>query len=638
MPLPPADDPRPESPEAAPENALAEDDGLPPAPLVHRVLFWILGVYLIVIVFGVGALAATGNLDRLTRSTPQPEPEPEPEAEIVENAVFSFASMAEHPHQKYWTYLATVPENAAVNTSTAERLPAFHALLDLYRQRQSDDNFSLRIVDKRTMETLELYEMTEERAAYEASGVAEFDWYQIDRKRRTLTNQLVSKWVAKGVPRPDIGVRWGRRNQIVEARMRDMPFIGYEVRLAQMLGMSLLSTELGTVETFNSDRLVSSVGARGRYQMMPQNLRIYGLNQYDLKTTYGNTVAVYEEWHPLFSMVPSFMLMRGYINAVGHEIPGLSAYHTGPGNIFSLYRAYLDDAVASRDSFTTVMDAYVWGVTDGFEQVSKKTSFKTYSRGYIPSAYGALRVTETMDIDPSTTWEVMRLRMKSGTEMPLSELLDALKLADASLAWGGMDRSLTMYERFRRLNQHMDLPPASASDEGVPPEGNVVLRHSAAQAPVRFFLPIGAATRLREAGLDVIDPTDRFVFNSDTYRLQDGDITGADRAYAQLVEDIRWFGFTDDNRRRLFALVPQFEQLAEVTPSPFRTMQLTIIKQHKSVWQSRAFTKLSQSVALRLGDGTRPGTREARSLPEPTAVPAAPLTPLPGASAFRLGE
>ena len=37
----------------------------------------------------------------------------------------------------------------------------------------------------------------------------------------------------------------------------------------------------------------------------------------------------------------AFMIMRAYANTVGHEIPGLSAYNTGVGNIFNVCRLYL---------------------------------------------------------------------------------------------------------------------------------------------------------------------------------------------------------------------------------------------------------------------------------------------------------
>src|SRR5690606_13580260 len=162
----------------------------------------------------------------------------------------------------------------------------------------------------------------------------------------------------RGQPRGTVSARWGRANQVREARDAEAAYIVYEVGLARLLGLSLLSTEIGTVETFNEDTRVSSAGARGRDQMMPAVLRPHNINRYDLTTAAGNTISVAEEWHPLLTMEPAFATLRGYANAVGHEIPGLSAYHAGPGNIFRIYRLFME----SPSRFVrgaTVADAYI---------------------------------------------------------------------------------------------------------------------------------------------------------------------------------------------------------------------------------------------------------------------------------------
>ncbi len=84
---------------------------------------------------------------------------------------------------------------------------------------------------------------------YAATGVA--DWDAIDAMRGKWSSKLIGKYRRRGVPMEDIMVKWGRLNQVKEARVREEPFISYEIRLSQMLNLSLLSTELGTVETFN---------------------------------------------------------------------------------------------------------------------------------------------------------------------------------------------------------------------------------------------------------------------------------------------------------------------------------------------------------------------------------------------------
>src|SRR5690625_7425915 len=143
---------------------------------------------------------------------------------------------------------------------------------------------------------------------------------------------------------------------------------------------------------------MSSVGARSRYQMMPYLLRQNGIHHYTLRTASGSSVQVFEEWHPLLTLEPAFATLKGYINAVGHEIPGIAAYHTGPGNIFMVYRTFLDN-IPSVSSATSMADACLWAVTVGVDTVSQGTSFKPYSRGYVPSKYGALQATAETPID-----------------------------------------------------------------------------------------------------------------------------------------------------------------------------------------------------------------------------------------------
>ncbi len=104
-----------------------------------------------------------------------------------------------------------------------------------------------------------------------------------------------------GSPSENIVIRWGYANQTLEARERDSRYLTYEVNLARRLGLSVLATEIGTVETFNQDQLVSSVGARSRYQMMPDILRMFDVEQYSLPVASGGTVQVSEEQHPLLA-------------------------------------------------------------------------------------------------------------------------------------------------------------------------------------------------------------------------------------------------------------------------------------------------------------------------------------------------
>ncbi len=477
---------------------------------------------------------------------------------------------------------------------------AFRDFLGLYIQRQGeDDNFTLRVVDNRADELLEIHELNREDWKNRAPD-APWDWALVDEQRRRQTRALVDKYVDRGIPRKAVTVKWGRRNQVIEARMRELGYIEYEVRLAKLLGLSLLATETGTVETFNRDDLVSAAGARGRYQIMPFLLRLNDIHRYRLRTTAGNTIRVYEERHPLLTMETAFATIAGYRNAVGHEIPGLSAYHSGPGNIFMVYRTFLEEGGDFHTRESTVMDAYIWAITDGFDELSS-SSFRTHSRGYVASAYGSLRATESLPVDKAATLQVERVQLRDGERINLSRLLELLP--------AGADITETnAYDRFREHNPHFLLPERSESQPGVPPAGDVQLVSRSGRIPVRFFLPAGSIKTLFAAGFDGIDPEKTFHFGQDTYggapwpynsASDPSDafpVTVWDRRYDELVQEIARFGFTNENRERLAALTERFEILAREEPSFYRDMQLKIIRTHHRLWHSDVFDRLAAVV------------------------------------------
>ena len=188
----------------------------------------------------------------------------------------------------------------------------FRRFLDLFSVRQGqDDNFTIRFTDKRTHETLLIHELRAERAAHERTSTT--NWEALDLTRRAETTRLFDTYfLARGLTRNEVDVKWGRANQVAEAHERDVPFVQYELNLAQRYGFSLLTAEVGTVETFNQDHLVSTAGARSRYQMMPDVLRSVGLKRYTLRTASGARVDVMEERHPLLSMEGAYAVMRGY--------------------------------------------------------------------------------------------------------------------------------------------------------------------------------------------------------------------------------------------------------------------------------------------------------------------------------------
>jgi hypothetical protein len=515
--------------------------------------------------------------------------------------LFNFKALDLHPDRLYRPYVAGpvhTPDSSMVHVYTG-----FRQLIDLYETRQGiDDNFTIRVLDNRNNNVLEVYTMEDTKARFK-QGEA-FDWLDVDRRRRTETRRLVEKYVDQGVPKASVSVRWGRANQVVEARERETPYLEYEIKLAQYLGMSLLATEIGTVETFNTDQLVSQVGARSRYQMMPYLLRKNKIHHYQLSTDAGSRVRVFEEWHPLLTMEAAFTLMRGYINAVGHELPGLSAYHTGPYNIFKIYQLYLTKKGLEAQNPPSVVEAFMWGLTAGFDEVASTTSFKTNSRGYIPSVYGSLRAIDAVPIDTSQTLQMERVQLRPGAEILLRDLLQALE--DKPLRWGATHRSQSMYNRFRQLNPHFALPGVPDS-VGVPDGGNVRLRESVEGSLVRFFLPLGATAHLVAGNAGVLDGTATFRFDRKTFtRPPESERTVWDRQYDDLVRATSQFGFTGQNRMRLDSLTAQFRVLAEANPSHYRMSQLRVIETHRDGWRSERWDVLATTVAAAFGQSRVP--------------------------------
>jgi len=526
-------------------------------------------------------------------------PEPESEAGSSAKRAATLTDLASHPATKLSPYFP--PTSPASSTSNSHVLRQFHDLLNQYVKRQTrDDNFTIRVIDRRSDEVLDLFTLTDLRTSYRQG--ADLDWETVDEHRYEAMERLVDKHEDGGVPLDDIIVRWGRANQIAEAHERDRAYRTYERRLADYLGLSLLATEIGTVETFNQDHLVSTAGARSRYQMLPWILRKSGVTEYTLPTEGDAWLRVREERHPLLVLEPAFLLLRGYVNAVGHEIPGLSAYHAGPGNIFKLYRKYYT-ASGHLTPSATVADAYAWAVTEGFDTVSEGSSFGGDSRGYVPAAYGALVARNDQPINEPPSLRVARLQVRPGTSIPLRELLspiDSVRQSRRLVGWGPRADSGSTYDRFRALNPHFDLP--SSDDGDIPEAGNVRLISAVEGRAVRFFLPLDAPSVLRDAGIDAIDSTATFRFDGSTYAgPSSSQVTRWDREYQTLVDDINHFGFTPEHRDRLLRLHDRFETLAEQRPTRYRRRQLQIISTHRRLWMSGPWEDLADATRRAMG-------------------------------------
>ena len=529
----------------------------------------------------------------IVTTRPDPATLPLPES-------FTLLDLDNHPDKVHRAYTTAPLVSLGRTAIENDHLTDFRDLLNVYVYRQAvDDNFTVRVLDRRTSGLLERYTLEEKKQRFLETGVA--DWNEIDVYRSHISGRLIGKYRRRGIPMEEIMIKWGRQDQVKEARERDAPFIEYEIRLSQTLGLSLLSTELGTVETFNDDKLISTVGARGRYQIMPSMLRRYDIQTFTLRTSSGGVIDVREEWHPLLTMETAFTIIKGYTNAVGHEIPGISAYHTGPFNIFRIYNAYLTKQAASFHPSSTVVDAYLWALTDGFEQISENSGFQHYSRSYIPTAYGSLRGAENLPIDTKMTLFIERVQTQAGARLYLRELLTSIATFADTLDWGFAAQDSSLYDRFRALNPHIDLP-ANRDTVLVHDEGNVLLTTHRSSQPVRFFLPPGTLDRLDADLKERFDHEATFSFNDKTYmKPADDGITVWDEQYELLVQDIQYFGFTAENRTRLNILVERFEKLVDSNPSTYRTLQLRIIKLHQNLWRTRFWSELANNTAAAAG-------------------------------------
>ena len=613
-------------PDDAARDALGvEDANEAPAPSgaayrsAARVPMILMGVLTGIVLVGAFAKRSDSQSNTEKSIETRAQAEAPPVIALEPGEAFTFSGLDIHPDRLHGKYFggafagADVPGGGLEDAVTND----FLWRLDMYKKAYGvDDNFTVRVLDDRTGKTLEVATLTEARDRFNGTGQAA--WDEANRDRRVLTRSLREKWLAYGIPKKSIVIRWGYKNQTAEARERDAPYIDYEAQLARRLGLSVLATEIGTVETFNQDKLVSSAGARSRYQMMPDILRMFDVEQYSLTAANGRTVSVKEEHHPLLSMEPAMMLVRAYANSVGHELPGISAYHTGPGNIFKLYQQYLKaHPEMARARGKHVSDAYMWGVTDGFERVDAVSSFGPHSRVYVLKAYGSLRATEDERIDPGTSRRVERVQVRPGASVSLGRILTALDGKDGRVTWDDDLTELSLYERFRQLNPHIALP---ASPSGaLAASGDVRFTATSGTSNVRFFLPDGATDVLRRVGLDVIGTVTEF--DERTFLLDPSEKTGADLAYEKLVEDTGRFGFTRANQARMDRIHDDLQSLARQQPdSRYRQTQAKIARIHRSIWRTKAFRNLVATTEALYATSAR--ARMDRE--DMTAIPARP--------------
>ena len=90
-------------------------------------------------------------------------------------------------------------------------------------------------------------------------------------------------------------------------------------------------------------------------------------------------------------------------------------------------------------------------------------------------------------------------------------------------------------------------------------------------------------------------------YDRSTFDISDEPLTVWDRLYAALVEDVRTFGFTFENRAQLTKIVEYLEEAAVDNPTFYRRSIRDVARLHERVWASAHFDKLAQVVPAARG-------------------------------------
>src|SRR5690625_1127524 len=94
-----------------------------------------------------------------------------PEVLEMEDISLVFAEMDIHPDVLFSPYLDGAILANGEDDVQRRMIGQFRELLDMYVQRQGvDDNFTIRVLDGRTNETLEVAELTAQRMEYQTTG------------------------------------------------------------------------------------------------------------------------------------------------------------------------------------------------------------------------------------------------------------------------------------------------------------------------------------------------------------------------------------------------------------------------------------------------------------------------------------
>ncbi len=126
--------------------------------------------------------------------------------------------------------------------------------------------------------------------------------------------------------------RTGYADRFVDALDRAAPYIPYLESMASQRGLPRDTWLLAVQESLFRPTAVSSAWCEGPFQLSRPAARTFGLVVPRLARG-GNTTQVNESLHPLLAAQAAFDLLYAYAYHTGGFLTGVSAYHTGPGNL-----------------------------------------------------------------------------------------------------------------------------------------------------------------------------------------------------------------------------------------------------------------------------------------------------------------
>lgn len=274
-------------------------------------------------------------------------------------------------------------------------------------------------------------------SAIEMSDVEYARWQRARSKGLQYLDTVATKAYRQFLPQAlrsacDLSWRIGSADQIPKALDRASPFIPYLESIGLRYGLDRDTWLIAIQESLFTPSVVSSAACEGPFQLNRDNARNAGLIL--PKGRGNNRTNVNESLHPILAAEAAFGLLRSYVYHTGGFFTGMSAYHTGPGNLAQMRSKQIANAdwkapsrVTALDDWqaqqltaleylvmpdadentpgTEAADAFSWIVTEGWQMPTNRTTFKKESARYVPRFMG-LRNAIDRDVLYATVREV----------------------------------------------------------------------------------------------------------------------------------------------------------------------------------------------------------------------------------------